>query len=424
MRSPSPRRRSEPPERRRRAGPRPRVRRRRAIAIVALAVVLAGAASAGAMLGSSSSTSRRAASDRGGARSAHQEHPSGGARAASRGQPATSRRSARRSGAAAAAAGPNLAPGSNPSVLPGPVLIADRNNDRLVEVSPQGKVLWSFPPKAGLPSGRSLDVPDDAFFSPDGRQIVATQEDDSLITVIDVAHRRIVYRYGHPGVPGSQPGYLSNPDDAMLMRNGDILAADIMNCRLVVIRPPAHHLLRQLGRTGECAHSPGVAYGSPNGAFPMSNGDTAVTEINGDWLDVLGSGGGFVRATNPPGFTYPSDTNEVRPGVFISADYTSPGAIEEFTLSGHLLWRFQPRGAQELDHPSLALPLPGGDVIANDDRNDRVIVIDPRTNRIVWQYGHTARPGRRPGYLSNPDGVDLAPPYSLTMRFKATLHAP
>ena len=27
---------------------------------------------------------------------------------------------------------------------------------------------------------------------------------------------------------------------------------------------------------------------------------------------------------------------------------------------------------------------------ANDDYNDRVIVVDPQTNRIVWQYGHTA----------------------------------
>jgi len=40
-------------------------------------------------------------------------------------------------------------------------------------------------------------------------------------------------------------------------------------------------------------------------------------------------------------------------------------------------------------------------------------VIDPHTNKIVWQYGHTGRPGTAPGYLSRPDGVDLAPPLSL-----------
>ncbi len=128
--------------------------------------------------------------------------------------------------------------------------------------------------------------------------------------------------------------------------------------------------------------------------------------------------------TNPPGFTYPSDTNEVRPGLFLSADYTNPGAIETFTGEGALQWRFAPTGAQALNQPSLALPLPNGDILANDDKNDRVIVIDPRTNRIVWQYGHTGVPGSGEGFLSNPDGVDLAPPFSLAARFGASLHAP
>jgi len=320
--------------------------------------------------------------------------------------------------------GEGLWRGSDPSVLPGPVLIADRDNNRLLEVSPRGAVLWRFPEPGDLAPGQSFELPDDAFYSPDGREIVATQEDDFVISVVDVAHRRIVFRYGHPGVPGSEPGYLHNPDDAMLTPGGAILSADIKNCRLVVIRPPAQHVTQQLGETGNCTHELGVSYGSPNGAFPMSDGDTVVTEINGDWIDILKPDGSPVTDTNPPGFSYPSDTNEVRPGVFLSVDYTNPGAIETFTATGRLLWRYEPTGAGALDQPSLALPLPNGDVLANDDKNDRVIVIDPHTNRIVWQYGHTHEPGSRPGYLANPDGVDLAPPHSLTMRFAHSLQAP
>ncbi|MGH2911569.1 MAG: hypothetical protein ACRDJ3_03735, partial [Solirubrobacteraceae bacterium] len=175
---------------------------------------------------------------------------------------------------------------------------------------------------------------------------------------------------------------------------------------------------------GDCEHQLGFSYGSPNGAFPMAGGKTAITEINGDWLDVLAPDGRPVFDTHPPGFTYPSDTNEVRPGLFLSVDYTDPGAIETFTSSGVLRWRYEPTGSQALDQPSLALPLPNGDILANDDKNDRVIVVDPHSNRIVWQYGHTHVPGSRAGFLSNPDGVDLAPPYSLTGRFASTLHAP
>ena len=217
-------------------------------------------------------------------------------------------------------------------------MIADRDNNRLIEVSPTGKVLWRFPGPGDLAPGQSFHVPDDVFFSPDGRELIVTQEDDFVISLVELARPRIVFRYGHAGVPGSEPGYLHNPDDALLMPDGAIFSADIKNCRLLVIRPPAHRVAHELGETGNCTHELGVSYGSPNGAFPMSNGDTVVTEINGDLIDVLGPGGRPITDTHPPGFSYPSDTNEVRPGVFLSADYTNPGAIETFTADGRLLW--------------------------------------------------------------------------------------
>ena len=130
---------------------------------------------------------------------------------------------------------------------------------------------------------------------------------------------------------------------------------------------------------------------------------------------MAAAGHGHLRAAvHPPGFAYPSDTNEIRRGVYLSADYAVPGAIEAFDGRGALRWRFAPRGRDALAQPSLALPLPNGDVLANDDANHRVIVIDPRHHRIVWQYGRTGKPGRAPGLLDTPDGVDLAPPNQLT----------
>jgi hypothetical protein len=215
-----------------------------------------------------------------------------------------------------------------------------------------------------------------------------------------------------------------NPDDAIQLRNGTIISADIKNCRLIQLRAPLQRPVAQMGTTGGCSHDPPAAFGSPNGAFPLSNGGAVVTEINGDWIDVFDSGGKLTAATNPPGFGYPSDTNEVRPGVYLTVDYEQPGAIMELAGNGKVLWRYAPSGPDELNHPSLALPLPNGDVLANDDYNNRVIVVDPRTNRIVWQYGHTGVSGTGPGYLNNPDGVDVAPPHSLVDRFPGTRGLP
>ncbi len=310
-----------------------------------------------------------------------------------------------------------LRPGSDPSAVPGNILIADKANNRLLEVNPDGETVWSFPQRNDLQHRQSFRVPDDVFFTADGKYVIATQEDEFAISKVDVRTRRIVYRYGHPGVPGAGPGYVYNPDDAIPLRDGVLISADIKNCRLIELRPPQQHVARQVGATGGCFHQPPVSFGSPNGAFPLSDGGVVVTEITGNWVDVFNAKGRLVATTNPPGFTYPSDTNELRPGVYLSVDYARPGAIETFDAKGHVLWRFSPRGADALNHPSLALPLPNGDILANDDYNDRVIVVDPRANRIVWQYGHTGMAGRTPGYLNIPDGVDVVRPYALVDRF-------
>jgi outer membrane protein assembly factor BamB len=317
----------------------------------------------------------------------------------------------------------HLAPGSDPSVLPGDVLIADRSNDRLLVVDPQGRIVWRFPQPG---DSRTLPLPDDAFFSSDGRQIVATEEDVDAVSVIDVASHRIAWRYGAVDAPGSGADRLAHPDDAMLLPDGSILLADIENCRLLLLHPPSHHPVRAVGSPANgCVHYPPHAWGSPNGAFPLADGGALVTEISGDWVDALSPSGRVLWSTHPPGISYPSDSNEVRRGLYVTVGWETPGILETFDRQGRLHWRYRPRaGSPPLDHPSLALPLPNGDFLVNDDYNDRVIVVDPRTNRVVWQYGHTGVPGAAPGYLSRPDGVDLVPPNALLTRLHARIRLP
>lgn len=317
----------------------------------------------------------------------------------------------------------HLAPGSDPRALPGDVLIADENNRRLLLVDPYGRIRWMFPVPGALGRGQAFGPPDDAFVSPDGRSIVATQEENQTITVIDIATGRITRRYGHPGTPGSGPGYFYHPDDAMLLPGGEVLVADILNCRILLLS--ARGISRQLGSTSvACGHDPPRQFAQPNGAFPLTDGRFLITEILGDWVDEMSLGGHVYWSAHPPGVSYPSDANEVSPGRYLVADYSSPGQVVIFTRTGRLVWRFRPTGAAALDHPSLALPLPNGNILVNDDHNHRVIVINPKTNRIIWQYGHYGVPGSAPGYLNNPDGVDLAPPDSLLMTHAATTGHP
>ncbi len=316
----------------------------------------------------------------------------------------------------------SLAPGSNPAALPAAVLVADHMNNRLLLIDPNGRIAWQFPRPGDLLPGQSFESPDDAFFTPGGNEIVVTQEDDEMISLIDVARHRIIWTYGQAGQPGLGNDQLDHPDDAMMNPQGDIILADIKNCRVLVLRPPLTAPLHVYGETtNDCIHDPPLRWGSPNGAFPMQNGQYVVTEINGDWADGLSLDGQITFSTHPPGVGYPSDTNEVAPGVFLTVDFSTPGQIVEFDPSGRLIWRYDPAPPNSLSRPSLALPLPNGDILCNDDYNDRVIVIDPGTDRIVWQYGHTGVPETAAGYLNDPDGVDLASPYSLTATHAATM---
>jgi DNA-binding beta-propeller fold protein YncE len=314
-----------------------------------------------------------------------------------------------------------LRAGSDPSVLPGPVLVADEDNNRLVEISPSGQVLWQFPRPGDLTAGQTFETPDDAFFSPDGTQIIATQEENFAVTLIDVATHKIVWRYGQSGVHGSGPNLLWNPDDAMVLANGDVVISDIRNCRIIVVAKGEHTVARSYGRVGSCYHNPPLRFGSPNGAFPLQDGNWLVTEINRDWVSEIAPGGTVLWSTHPPGVAYPSDTNEIGPNRYLTTDYSFPGQVVIFDRSGRTIWRYRPSGAAALNHPSLAVGLPNGDVLLNDDANHRVIVVDPRTNQVVWQYGETGRPGSALGFLNNPDGVDLAPPYSLLGTYATTL---
>lgn len=104
---------------------------------------------------------------------------------------------------------------------------------------------------------------------------------------------------------------------------------------------------------------------------------------------------------------YPSDPQLTRAGNFLVAGYTKPGKLMEIAKDGTIVWQYQPQAGGALNKPSLAIELPNGNILVNDDLNARVVVIDKASNRIVWQYGVTGHPGAAPGYLHIPDGLDI-----------------
>lgn len=293
--------------------------------------------------------------------------------------------------------------------LPYPILIADRRNNRLIEVTPDKRIVWEFPtPNLTIYSGN-----EDVNFSPDGKLLAVSEEDNYDVHIVDYEKRALTWTYGVPEKAGTAPGYLNYPDDAHILEDGTFLTADIRNCRVIIIDPRSNQIVTQFGKTGRthCYHKPPQYLGSPNGATPLDNGDILITEIRGAWITRITRQGKVVWDMVAPRIQYPSDAFPTADGKqVIVADFWKPGRVVIFDpATKKVTWEyFVEKGEGMLDHPSLARELPGtGDIIVADDLRHRVVVIDRQTKKIIWQYGTTDKKGHKPGYLFYPDGFDL-----------------
>ncbi|MGH3008872.1 MAG: hypothetical protein ACRDLM_05625 [Gaiellaceae bacterium] len=297
--------------------------------------------------------------------------------------------------------------------LQGGLLIADRGNDRILLVDPRRRTLWRFPTARDQARGAHLVFDDDTFVEPGGKALVTNEEDHGDILSIDIKTHRVTRLFGVPGPQAGQgasagsPNHLNWPDDAYVLPDGTLTVADAYRCRILFIRN--HRIVRQIGQTDVCAHNPPQTLGSVNGDTPLPDGGVLVSEIVGSWIDNFSKTGKLRWDFQAP-VAYPSDPQPLSGGRILLADYAQPGAVLILNRHGRVLWRYGPAsGWGELNHPSLSIMLPNGDIAVNDDYNDRVVLVDPKKNKIVWFYGHLGHPGRGTGFLNTPDGMDYIP---------------
>jgi outer membrane protein assembly factor BamB len=301
------------------------------------------------------------------------------------------------------------APGAGSPFSGGELLIADRGSNRLLLFDAGLHLVWEYPSAHTLRGPSRFYFPDDAFFTDHGTAILSNQEKNDTVLKIAYPSGKIIWSYGHPGHPGTASGYLHEPDDAYLLKNGQITVADADNCRVLVINQN-HAVAHQIGTNGTCRHNPPASMGSPNGDTPLPDGNLLISEINGSWVSEYTVTGKLAWTAKLP-ISYPSDPQQLSPGRYLIADYARPGQILEFDRAGHIQYRYRAdAGPGMLDHPSLAELLPSGAFMVNDDHNDRMAAIDPATGALVWQYGITGRPGTTAGKLNTPDGFDLLLP--------------
>jgi DNA-binding beta-propeller fold protein YncE len=293
-------------------------------------------------------------------------------------------------------------------------LIADWGSRKLLVISPQGQIVWSYQPQASYLQALN---PDSAFFTSSGKQIVIAEESHSKVVVLTVAGKKLFYTFGHYDKSGKGENYLDDPSSA-IEEAGEVLVSDLVNCRVIAVKPPSHAIVTSIGHAGACKHDPPNKLDQPWSAYPLSDGGTVITELGDGRVDLLNAAGKLAASFTVAGLGHPVNVNETRSGDLIGVDHTNPGAVVIFTDTGQVLWTYRERtGDGALLDPAIAYVLPDGDVLVSDEYNDRVIVIDRKSKRIVWQYGRRHVAGGGKGYLDVPVGLDLVPPHSLLDQF-------
>ena len=298
-----------------------------------------------------------------------------------------------------AAALPALPPGVP---FTGHLLIAESSGkSRILEINPSGAVTWTLS-TASPPLARPLGPPDDAFYTPGCMAIVANSEYGQGALAVNRLTGTVLWQIGTYPQRGDNPSHFNNPDDAVPAADGTVWMADINNCRILHLNGATGRVIGVLGGHG-CGHDPPHQFSLPNGAFPTSDGSLVITEISGSWVTWLNPDGS-VRWSHRVPAAYPSDAMALPDGSVLLTDYSSFGAVLRVAANGTVLWRYAPSGAGQLNHPSIAIPLASNRIAICDDFGNRIIVVDPTTSRVVWEWS-----GNAAYHLVRPDGLDYRP---------------
>ena len=129
---------------------------------------------------------------------------------------------------------------------PGNILIADQFNNRVIEVSPAGNVVWSFGHGPNDFSARSIIGVNDAqrvgwltLMAGTGTPAGVIPEapsgaPDNRVILVD-PFGKIVWQYGQFGLSGSGPNLLNTPVQCTWLPNFDVLITDQANNRIIEV---------------------------------------------------------------------------------------------------------------------------------------------------------------------------------------------
>lgn len=301
---------------------------------------------------------------------------------------------------------------------PGNILIGDQFNNRVIEIAPNGDIVWSFglgpqdfsnhsvvgvndTERVGrntLMAGTGIPPGVDPYCAnPNGCL-------DNRVMLVSPSGK-IVWQYGKFGVAGSRKNEVNTPVQATWTQFGTVFITDQANERVIEVNVANKRIAWQYGTTG-VSGSGFDQLNNPNSAELLDNGNVLIADENNNRAIEVDQSKNIVAAFTaggtvsgcafasrlPSGDTLITDSNNSR--------------IVEVDPSDNVVWQYftntQP-GSNSAPLPTRAVQTQDGKVLISDQFNQRVILIDKVSQKTLKQYGHLNKSGY--GTTSTKEGL-------------------
>jgi hypothetical protein len=286
----------------------------------------------------------------------------------------------------------------------GNILIADQFNNRVIEVTPNGDIVWKFGLGPNDFSPQSIIGCNDAQRVGTHTLMAGTGIPPGVdpLAPNGVADNRVIlvnpggdisWQYGQFGVTGSGPNQLNTPVQCTWLPTRHVLITDQANERIIEVSWQKA-IVWQYGTTGVAGNGPNEL-NNPNSAELLDNGNILIADENNNraievdrdknivaTFTAGGTVSGVAFASRlPDGNTLITDSNNSR--------------IVEVDAYDNVVWQYFTNtnpASNPTPLPTRALRLKNGNTIISDQFNAQVIIIDPNKN-VVAQYGNLNQPG-------------------------------
>jgi hypothetical protein len=307
----------------------------------------------------------------------------------------------------------------------GNVLISDQYNNRVIEVTRAGKIVFTYGDGKGVPGPTSVVAPNDAERLPSGETLISGTGTpagtepacpmskgtagcpDNRVLIVD-SSGKIAWQYGTDGgASGSGSDQLNVPAAATYVHtsSGDhVLIVDQGNNRIIEVDRTSKKIVWTFPPAGSKA-----TLNSPNSVERETNGNTLISdESGGRVIDVKADGTvvfQYPEKLDKATLNAPAFASRLPDGDILITDAGNNQIIEiDSSNPPKVVFSYSTADRNpkmKNPAPTRAVRLKDGHTLISDQFNEQIIEIDAQKN-IVYTYGKLGVAGAGAGELNGP----------------------